>query len=171
MLIHLLSDLIKEPALQEEFSQSPNDVLSKYGMNDASGLGTSGFDGLLGQVGAELKSQLGNKAIILGWPNPGDVKINDVEPFSKKAGEVLGAFDVTGINFDKITTIEEISFSQESKAIVKVKDLSTVKIDGDKMTVDFGDQTLEGGSYTFSLRYKQGNSVFGAQLERALMVK
>ncbi|PTL79158.1 hypothetical protein [Vitiosangium sp. GDMCC 1.1324] len=58
MLLHLLSDFLRNPALRERFESDPDGVLEEYGVSEEgiASLQRHDFDGVLKLLGEELRS-------------------------------------------------------------------------------------------------------------------
>lgn len=111
MLVHLVSDLIKDKTLKSEFSQDPFSVFERYQIKDLESLRSKGIEALSDRISLEITESI-ELPHLLGWPSPENIKVTNVTPDKKLASDNIGEIEIHGTNFNHIEKdkIKKISF-------------------------------------------------------------
>lgn len=120
MLVHLISDLIKDQKLKTEFSQDPISVVKRYGITDFSSIQSDGFDAIINQISSEIKESFAIPSF-LGWPNTNTPQIYSISPNSIETSKNIGKISIKGIYFDNCEKILNITLTNNSTTITTQK--------------------------------------------------
>lgn len=167
MLVHLMSDLIKDKTLKLEFSQTPISVFERYGIMDFESLNSNGIEALIDRISSEIKESL-ELPHMLGWPSPEEVKVTNVKPDKKSVSENIGEIEIHGTNFNSLKkgSINKIEFRNSSDSI-STKDF---KISSDKLIQAIFNGSLNSGDYDL-IAYLNNEKVGYLVLKNAFIVE
>ena len=169
MLVHLISDLVKDKTLRVELSQNPGIVFERYGVEDLGSLNSNGLDTILERVSKEIKDTLEIPTLV-GWPSPDSIKVTNVTPDVKSPDENIGEIVIHGSNFDSLKEDQIGQFIfDNSKDNISTSDFEI--IDDSKIKTIFNG-TLSVGDYNLSISFvKVEESIKVTVLDNALIVE
>jgi hypothetical protein len=167
MLVHLMSDLIKDKTLKLEFSQTPIAVFERYGIMDFESLNSNGIEALIDRISSEIKESL-ELPHMLGWPSPEEIKVTNVTPDKKSVSEYIGEIEIHGTNFNSLKkgSINKIEFRNSSDSISTID----FKISSDKLIQANFNGSLNSGDYDL-IAYLNDEKLGYSVLKNAFIVE
>ncbi len=108
MLIHLISDLMKNKELNAQFQTDPVSVFKKYQIEAKNQLKKEGIEGISEAITEEIKNFFSHETPIYGWPG-GIMEISSIEPTQRSVGEAIGEVIIHGQSFNDIENEKEVS--------------------------------------------------------------